>query len=148
MAVGGGGLIGGLAAYFSQRIAGRRLKIIGVEPDAAPTLTHALRAGYPVDSPAGGVAADSLAPKRVGELNFPILQQSVNDVVLVSDDEIRAAQIALWDQLRIVSEPGGAAAFAAILGGRYQPHPSERIAVIVCGGNTTAVRFDQPAAAR
>jgi threonine dehydratase len=148
VAVGGGGLIGGLAAYFSQRVASRRVKIVGVEPAAAPTLTHALRAGHPVDSPAGGVAADSLAPKRIGELNFPIAQQSVDHVVLVSDDEIGSAQAALWDQLRVVSEPGGAAAFAALLSGRYRPRQSERVAVIVCGGNTTAVRFERPAAAR
>ncbi len=148
VAVGGGGLIGGLAGYFSQPIASHRVKIIGVEPTAAPTLTHALRAGHPVDSPAGGVAADSLAPKRVGELNFLIAQQSVDRVVLVSDDEIGAAQAALWDQLRVVSEPGGAAAFAALLSGRYQPRQSERVAVIVCGGNTAAVRFEAPVAAR
>jgi threonine dehydratase len=148
VAVGGGGLIGGLAGYFSQHIASRRVKIIGVEPAAAPTLTNALRAGHPVDSPAGGVAADSLAPKRIGELNFPIVQQSIDRVVLVSDEEIGAAQAALWNQIRVVSEPGGAAAFAALLSGRYQPRQSERIAVIVCGGNTTAVRFDAPVAAR
>ena len=68
--------------------------------------------------------------------------------MLVSDDEIRAAQSALWDQLRLVAEPGGAAAFAALFSGRYQPLRSERVAVIVCGGNTTAVRFDPPVAAR
>ncbi|HEY2905895.1 MAG TPA: threonine/serine dehydratase [Vicinamibacterales bacterium] len=148
VAVGGGGLIGGLAGYFSQRIASQRMKVVGVEPAAAPTLTHALRAGHPVDSPAGGIAADSLAPKRVGELNFTIAQQSVSQVVLVSDEEIGAAQAALWDRLRVVSEPGGAAAFAALLSGHYQPHQSERLAVIVCGGNTTAVRFEAPVAAR
>jgi threonine dehydratase len=141
VAVGGGGLIGGIAAYFSDRIADRTIKVIGVEPETAPTLTCALRAGRPVDSPAGGVAADSLAPTRVGELMFPIAQRYVDEVVLVSDRAISEAQSMLWDQLRIAAEPGGAAAFGALLSGAYLPNAAERIGVIVCGGNTTAVDF-------
>jgi threonine dehydratase len=136
VAVGGGGLIGGVAAWYSNRI-----KIIGVEPEAAPTLTNALGAGHPIDSPAGGIAADSLAPKRVGELMFPIAQKLVNSVVLVTDDAIQEAQQALWRVLRIVAEPGGAAAFAALLSGVYKPRRGERVGVLVCGGNTTAVDF-------
>lgn len=136
VAVGGGGLIGGMAAWYSGRA-----KIIGVEPEAAPTLTYALKAGRPVDSPAGGLAADSLAPKRVGELMFPIAQNHVDSVLLVSDPEIQQAQEALWRVLRIVVEPGGAAAFAALLARRYQPKPGERVGVLLCGGNTTAVDF-------
>lgn len=136
VAVGGGGLIGGVAAWYSGRI-----KIIGVEPEAAPTLARALEAGRPVDAPAGGIAADSLAPKRVGELMFPIAQRFVDRVVLVPDEAIQAAQAALWKVLRIVAEPGGAAAFAALLSGGYQAHSGERVGVLVCGGNTTAVDF-------
>jgi threonine dehydratase len=136
--VGGGGLIGGVAAWYSGR-----MKIIGVEPEAAPTLTMALEAGHPVDSPAGGIAADSLAPKRVGELMFPIAQSSVKSVLLVSDRSIEQAQEALWNVLRIVAEPGAAAAMAALLSRRYQPGPGERVAVLVCGGNTTAVDFNR-----
>jgi threonine dehydratase len=136
VAVGGGGLIGGVAAWYSGRI-----KIIGVEPEAAPTLTLALQAGHPVDSPAGGIAADSLAPKRVGELMFPIAQAHVRSVLLVSDGAIQEAQEALWKVLRVVAEPGGAAAFAAHLSRRYQPQPGERVGVLVCGGNTSAVNF-------
>jgi threonine dehydratase len=132
VAVGGGGLIGGVAAWYAGRI-----RLIGVEPDEAPTLTAALAAGHPVDAKAGGVAADSLAPKRVGELMFPIAQRHVDRVLLVTDEEIRAAQRALWDRLRIVVEPGGAAAFAALLSARYQPGPGERIGVLLCGANTT-----------
>jgi threonine dehydratase len=105
-------------------------------------LNHALAAGEPVDSPAGGLAADSLAPKQVGNLMFPIAQNYVAQSALVSDDDIRVAQKALWDRVRIVTEPGGAAAFAAILSGKYLPGPSERVAVLVCGANTTAVKFD------
>ncbi len=140
VAVGGGGLIGGIAAWYSGRI-----KIIGVEPEDAPTLANALQAGKPVDAPAGGIAADSLAPKRVGELMFPIAQSLVHRVVLVPDEAIEQAQSALWNTLRIAAEPGGAAAFAALLSRRYQPQRGERIGILVCGGNTTAVDFKHPA---
>jgi threonine dehydratase len=94
-----------------------------------------------VDCEAGSIAADSLAPKRVGELMFPLAQQWVERVVLVEDEHIRSAQTALWNTLRVVAEPGGAAAFAALLGGRYVPAPGERVGVLVCGANTTAVDF-------
>ena len=117
------------------------MRIIGVEPTGAPTLYRALEAGRPVDCEAGSIAADSLAPKRVGELMFPLAQQWVERVVLVEDDDIRAAQAALWNTLRVVAEPGGAAAFAALLGARYTPAPGERTGVLVCGANTTAVSF-------
>ena len=136
VAVGGGGLIGGVAAWYSSRI-----KIVGVEPETAPTLTRALQAGHPVDAEAGGIAADSLAPKRVGELMLPIAQAHVNSVLLVSDEAIQGAQAALWEVLRVATEPGGAAAFAALLSRRYQPQPGEHVGVLVCGGNTTAVDF-------
>lgn len=136
VAVGGGGLVGGMAAWYAGRT-----RVIGVEPAAAPTLTMALAAGQPVDAPAGGIAADSLAPKRIGELMFPIAQRFVEGTVLVEDEAIAAAQQRLWDTLRIVAEPGGAAAFAALLSGRVQPHAGERIGVVLCGANTTAVQF-------
>lgn len=138
VSVGGGGLIGGLAGWYSGRI-----KIVGVEPEAAPTLTLALRAGRPVDSPAGGIAADSLAPRRVGELMFPIAEAHVQSVLLVSDADILEAQETLWKVLRVVAEPGGAAAFAALLSRRYQPQRGERVGVLVCGGNTSAVDFSR-----
>jgi len=134
VAVGGGGLIGGIAAWYAGDV-----KIVGVEPEEAPTLTRALAAGKPVDAPAGGIAADSLAPKRVGELMFPIARDFVYEVLLVSDDAIVEAQKALWDKVRIAAEPGGAAAFAALLAGKYVPAPGERVGVVVCGGNTDAV---------
>jgi threonine dehydratase len=136
VAVGGGGFIGGVASWYAGEI-----KIVGVEPEEAPTLTRALAAGKPVDGPAGGVAADSLAPKRVGELVFPIAREFVSEVVLVSDEAIVEAQRALWDKVRIAAEPGGAAAFAALLSGSSVPARSERVGVVVCGGNTDAVDF-------
>jgi threonine dehydratase len=136
VAVGGGGLIGGMAAWYCNRV-----RVIGVEPFAAPTLYKALEAGRPVDAEAGGIAADSLAPRRVGELMFPIAQRFVDHVVLVSDEEIAKAQQTLWNTARIAAEPGGAAALAALLSCRYQPEAGERVGVLVCGGNTAAVNF-------
>jgi threonine dehydratase len=136
VAVGGGGLIAGMAAWYRGRV-----KIVGVEPELAPTLTHALRDGEPVDAPAGGVAADSLAPRRVGRLVFPIVQRFVEETILVSDDAIRAAQSELWRVLRVVVEPGGAAAFAALHSGIWRPAPGSTIGVVLCGANTAAVNF-------
>jgi threonine dehydratase len=135
-AVGGGGHIAGIAAWYRGSV-----RVIGVEPRLAPTLFDALAAGQPVDAPMGSVAADSLAPKRVGTLTFPIAKAFVERVVLVDDDDILRAQAALWDAARIVAEPGGATALAALLSGAYTPAPGERVAAIVCGGNTTAVKF-------
>jgi threonine dehydratase len=131
VAVGGGGLIGGVAAWY----AGEKARVIGVEPVGAPTLTDALKAGRPVDAPAGSVAADSLAPRRVGELMFPIAQRYVERVLLVEDADIVRAQDVLWDVFRLAVEPGGAAAFAAILSAQYKPSADEHVVVILCGGN-------------
>jgi threonine dehydratase len=138
VSVGGGGLIGGIAAWYAGRIG-----IVGVEPELAPTLTRALKAGRPVDAEAGGIAADSLAPRRVGERGFPIAARRVAQTVLVADDAIRQAQERLWETLRVVVEPGGAAGIAALISGRYRPRPGERIGVVLCGGNTTAVDFSR-----
>ncbi|HEX3674612.1 MAG TPA: threonine/serine dehydratase [Rhizomicrobium sp.] len=136
VAVGGGGLIGGIAAWCAGRI-----RVVGVEPKASPTLERALAAGKPVDAPVGGLAADSLAPRRIGEHVFPIAQAHVGHVVLVEDDEIRAAQKALWGGARAVAEPGGATAFAALHSGRYKPASGERVGIVISGGNTVAVDF-------
>jgi threonine dehydratase len=134
VAVGGGGLIGGIAAWYAGRTA-----IVGVEPEEAPTLARALEAGRPVDAPAGGIAADSLAPRQVGQLMFPLAQHYVRTVALVPDSAIEAAQRALWSTLRVATEPGGAAAMAALLSGRYPSRRGDHIGVLVCGANTTAV---------
>jgi threonine dehydratase len=135
-AVGGGGHIAGIAAWYRNDV-----RIIGVEPRLAPTLHDAFAAGHPVDAPMGSVAADSLAPKRVGELTFPIAKAFVERVVLVEDEDILRAQAALWNEARIIAEPGGATAFAALFSGAYRPAAGERVAAIVCGGNTTAVKL-------
>jgi threonine dehydratase len=136
VAVGGGGLIAGIAAWYAGAI-----KVIGVEPEASPTLTKAFAAGRPVDAETGGIAADSLAPRRVGDQVYPIAKRYVAGVVLVTDAAIREAQQALWRVACVVAEPGGAAAFAALLSGRYQPKSGEHVGIVVSGANTTAVDF-------
>lgn len=132
VAVGGGGLIAGIALAYAQ--SGTR--VIGVEPVLAPTLLDALAAGRPVPVPVSGVAADSLGAREAGALAFAIARDHVERVLLVEDEAIRAAQRALWRELRIVVEPGGAAAFAALLRGNYRADPGERVGLVLCGGNT------------
>ncbi len=128
--VGGGGLIGGIAAYFAGTV-----RVIGVEPDGAPTLTLARAEGRPADAPAEGVAADALAPRRVGDLVFPITQAYVEDVVLVDDASILTAQRALWQAARIAAEPAASVGIAALLAGAYKPAPGEHVAVVISGAN-------------
>lgn len=129
--VGGGGLIGGIAAFLAGSV-----RVVGVEPAAAPTLTAALAHGGPADAPTGGIAADALAPRRVGELVFPVVREHVAQVVLVEDDAIREAQVALWRGLRVVAEPAAAVGLAALRTGAYRPAPGERVAVVISGSNT------------
>ena len=131
--VGGGGLIGGIAAWFAG--SSPKTRVIGVEPDGAPTLTRARAEGRPADAPAEGVAADALAPRRVGELVFPITQAHVEDVVLVGDAAILAAQRALWQAARIAAEPAASVGIAALLTGAYKPATGERVAVVISGAN-------------
>jgi threonine dehydratase len=141
VAVGGGGLIAGIAAALAGSVT-----VIGAEPEAAPTLTRALAAGGPVTSPTGSIAVDSLAPQMIGAHTYPVIAATVDQTVLVGDDEIEAAQRLLWDRLRIVAEPGGSAAFAALLSGRYRtsgPAEDAVVAVVISGANTTAVDFDR-----
>jgi threonine dehydratase len=138
VAVGGGGLIGGIAAWYQGRV-----KVIGVEPETAPTLHAALAAGSPVDVPVSGLAADSLGASRIGSIAFGIARKHVSKSVLVPDDAIRKAQLLLWDRLKIAAEPGGAAVLAALVTGAYAPARGERLGLLICGGNTTAVDFSR-----
>lgn len=138
VATGGGGLIGGMAAY-----AAGDTKIISVEPEKAPTLHDALKAGKPVPAPAGGIAADSLGPGQIGSLMFPIAQSYIDQAVLVPEDMIHEAWALLWERFRIVVEPGGAVALAALLSGVYQPEPGESVGVLLCGANTNVVNFPE-----
>jgi threonine dehydratase len=134
--VGGGGLLGGIAAWYSGQV-----RITGAEPEDAPTLTEALKAGRPVDAKTGSIAVDSLAPRRIGDLAFAVLTATSAESALVSDDEIRHAQQLLWDRMRLVAEPGGCAALAAVLAGRIPSRPDETLTVVISGANTTAVNF-------
>ena len=136
IAVGGGGLISGVAAWFA-----RRVKVVGVEPEGSRALAAALEAGAPVDVPIKSIAADSLGAKRVGELNFDIARRFVSTVILVEDEAIREAQRRLWADLSIIAEPGGAAAFAAFSSGAYRPERDERVGVLVCGSNADLATF-------
>ncbi|MFN7936299.1 MAG: threonine/serine dehydratase [Bryobacteraceae bacterium] len=130
VASGGGGLIGGIAAWFAGR-----WKVVNVEPELSPAIAKAIEAGRPVPVSPMGIAVDSLGAAQCGELMFPIAQQYVAESVLVADDEIRAAQRDLWNRFRLMAEPGGATAYAALLSGRYKPAPGERMVVLVCGSN-------------
>ena len=135
VAVGGGGLIAGIASWF----AGAQVRVIGVEPATSRCLQAALEAGEPVDVLVSGRAADSLGTRRVGEIAMGVaIAGHVDDVVLVSDEAILDAQTALWRELRIFAEPGGAAALAAVRAGAYVPMPGERVVVLVCGSNGDA----------
>jgi threonine dehydratase len=136
IAVGGGGLIGGAAAWYQDRV-----RVIGVEPERAPTLHNALAAGQVVDVETGGVAADSLGARRVGELMFPIAQKFIHQSLLVTDEQIIEAQRTLWQQFQVIAEPGGATALAALLSGVYKPHAGERVGVVLCGSNADLAGF-------
>jgi threonine dehydratase len=130
VAAGGGGLVAGMAAYWL-----RRVRVVAVEPEGSCCLRAALEAGHPVDVTVESVAADSLGARRTGDLVFAVAREAVDRVVLVPDDAITLAQRTLWSDYRIASEPGGAAAFGALVSGRYLPEAGERVGVLVCGGN-------------
>jgi threonine dehydratase len=145
VAVGGGGLIGGVAAWYRSNVPDQgavtsdrptSTKVIGVEPEACPSLYQALAAGHPVDVEVSGVAADSLGARRVGKLGFELARSAVAQSLLVNDDAIRQARSWLWRDLRLAVEPGAATALAALISGRYPSRPGERIGVVICGGNT------------
>ncbi len=139
VAVGGGGLIGGIAAWYAGRA-----KVVGVEPVGCPTLSSALAAGRLVDVAVSGLAADSLGATRTGEINLAIATRHVDRVAIVDDEAIAAAQRALWEELRLIAEPGGATALAALLSDAYRPEADERVGVIICGGNTDPAKIGSP----
>jgi len=138
VATGGGGLIGGIAAWYAGSV-----QVVSVEPDGCPTLYDALHAGRPVEASVGGLAADSLGARQVGSLMFPIAHAHVT-AVLVSDEAIAAAQRLIWDRLRLIAEPGGATALAALLSGAFVPPDGARVGVLVCGANTDPAKVVVP----
>ncbi len=131
VAVGGGGLIAGIASWFQGDV-----RVVGVEPEGCPSLHAALVAGEPVDVEVGGVAADSLGPRRVGRIAFAAARAWVDRVALVPDEAIRDAQRRLWRDAHVVAEPGGAASLAALIADAYRPSPGEKVVVVLCGANT------------
>ena len=138
VAAGGGGLISGLATWWRAR----GVKVVGVEPEGSRALHAALEAGGPVDVGVESVAADSLGARNVGPRVFALCAGgAVDHVALVADEAITAAQVRLWRDWRIATEPGGATALAALLGGAYRPAPGEHVGVLVCGGNVDLARL-------
>jgi threonine dehydratase len=139
VATGGGGLIGGIAAWYAGSV-----RVTSVEPEGCPALHDALRAGKPVDAPVGGLAADSLGARQVGKLMFPLAQAFVADAVLVPDAAIAAAQRLIWERLRLIAEPGGATAVAALLCGAFKPPANACVGAVLCGANTDPVSINTP----
>jgi threonine dehydratase len=137
IAVGGGGLIAGIAAWFEGRV-----RVVGVETRKTASMAAAFAKGAPVDVEVGGIAADALGARRVGDLCFAIARARVDRIVVVEDVDVRGAQRRLWQRLRVIVEPAGAAAPAALISGAYRPEPGERVGVIVCGANVDPASID------
>jgi threonine dehydratase len=131
VAVGGGGLIGGISSWFRGGA-----KVIGVETDGTPSMHAALAAGRPIEVEVSGLAVSSLGSNRIGDIPWDAISQWVGGSILVTDDEVRAAQSWLWNETRLIAEPGAATTVAALLTGKYQPEPGEKVVVVVCGANT------------
>lgn len=131
VAVGGGGLIAGIATWFDERT-----RIVAVETEGTATLHRSLAAGERIAIEPSGTAASALGAPVIGEIGWSVAQRRVSESLLVTDDDVVAAQRHLWANARIVTEPGGAAAFAALRSGAYAPGTEERVGVVICGGNT------------
>jgi threonine dehydratase len=136
VATGGGGLVSGMALWFAGRT-----KVVAVEPEGSKALHAALAAGHSVDVTVESIAADSLGARSVGDKVHAVAAAHVDHVALVPDDAIRRAMQALWSDFRLVTEPGGAAALAALVSGAYRPARGERVGVLVCGGNVDLAAF-------
>ncbi len=130
VSVGGGGLIAGVAAWF-----GDRSRVVALEPELAPTLYRAREAGEPVDVSVSGIAADSLGARRIGAIAWEVTQRHVRDALLLPDDAIRAAQLALWKECKLAVEPAAALPLAALQSGAYRPQAGEVPALVICGAN-------------
>lgn len=141
IACGGGGLIGGMAAWWHNKARNGEIKVVGVEPEGSHCLYAALEGTGPVAVDVNSVAADSLGARTVGQMAYTIAKSAVDHVALVSDDAINAAQDLLWQDFRIASEAGGVAALAALLSGAYKPKKGEHVGVLLCGANVDPTRF-------
>jgi threonine dehydratase len=131
VSVGGGGLIGGIAAWYAGSV-----RVIGVESIGCPTLYAAREAGKPVDVKTEGVARDSLGARRLGSIAWEHAAAGhIGDSLLVDDDAIVDARRWLWREARLATEPGTAAAVAALRTGAYKPERGEIVVVVICGAN-------------
>ena len=130
VSVGGGGLMGGIASWFESRS-----RVVALEPELAPTLFRAREAGRPVDVSVGGIAADSLGARRIGDLAWQQAEAHVRDALLLSDESIREAQLLLWRRFKLAVEPAAALPLAALQSGSYRPGTDEKVCLIVCGAN-------------
>jgi len=140
VATGGGGFTAGQAAWIRDR-----RRVVSVEPIASRCLHAALDGGGPVDVNVGGLASDSLGARRLGEVAWSVVRRYVDDAVLVGDEDIADAQRVLWDRFRLIAEPGGATALAALRSRAYVPEPGERVVVVVCGANCDPATVTAPA---
>jgi threonine dehydratase len=138
VATGGGGLVAGIGLWFQNRV-----KVVAVEPEGSAALHAALRAGHPVDVSVDSIAADSLGARSTGAKVHAVCSRFIDHVALVPDDAIRLAMRRLWSDMRLVTEPGGACALAALLSGAYRPQKGERVGVLVCGGNVDLATFGE-----
>jgi threonine dehydratase len=136
VSVGGGGLIAGIAAWFEQRA-----RVVALEPEAAPTLFRAREAGHPVDVAVGGIAADSLGARRIGDIAWVVTQQHVKDALLLSDEAISAAQRWLWKEMKLAVEPAAALGLAALQTGAWHTRADEKVVLILCGANMDPSRL-------
>ena len=130
IAVGGGGLIGGALAWLK----GRR-KVVAVEPETCATLANALDIGPETETNVSGVAANALGARQIGRIAYGLAKDLDVPSIVVPDSAILAAQKLLWEEARLLVEPAGACALAALLCGAYTPEPGEKVAVLLCGAN-------------
>ncbi len=133
IAIGGGGLIGGALSWFEGR------KVVGVETETTATMHTALAHGPECEVDVSGIAANALGARRIGRLSYDLARASDLEVVLVSDEAVAMAQKRLWQGLRQLVEPAGAAALAALLSGAYTPAKNEKVAVLLCGANPAPI---------
>lgn len=134
IAVGGGGLIAGMATYLKLV---SKVKVIAVETNNTASMYQAIKNDAPKTITPSGIAADSLGASKAGNNCFTLAKQNVDEFICIDDEDILKAQRKLWENYRIIAEPGGAAAFAALHSGKYVANPNDKIGILVCGGNTT-----------
>ena len=138
VSIGGGGLISGVSLAAKARKSG--VKIIGIEPEGAPTLKSCLEAKRVVELPTITTKANTLAPRRTEVINFDIIREYVDEIVLVSDEAMQEACRWLWFELGVAAELSGAAPIAALMTGAYKPATNEAICALICGVGAQGIK--------